>query len=432
MRLSRISFLLCAVFSALAFAACARSLGYGVVLWSPDEVTAPTGSVLKIRSKMQRRLIYRAELEGRSVYEIDQWRVRLFRSRGAAQNYAKEYAQYVRSYAENQRQGLPMRAEAKASSERVYKLREGQTLKVIGRGKDRVRIGSNMGYWYQLLTEDGVTGYVYGRYLREYWLADSGKPIYDEKDYLGDAILENFFDPALTWRPKYYNDMINAQEIDLERFLPDYGLFIDPNRKTIRVAVPERTATFAYSRIMPLGNNIYVFDGSGASNFSFTLSERSANVRYQYNGQNFKEDFVAVRQDVAEYIQEEGQRRAQKYRDFLNLGPVFTGEFGQLAFTGNGAFRLTGAGPLKNYMYLNDSDGETGEVRFDLFVGDTMRQKYDGAFTLVFEESGTKLPFLYSFSSQGFEARLVESVPPSKTIKDEISIGSGLTGTFRN
>ena len=65
--------------------------------------------------------------------QMDSWRLLLAPSRDQARAEAEAYAPFAATFAYAQRDGLPLRDEASQEARRVYKLREGQVLKVLAR-----------------------------------------------------------------------------------------------------------------------------------------------------------------------------------------------------------------------------------------------------------------------------------------------------------
>jgi hypothetical protein len=61
-------------------------------------------------------------------------------------------------------QALPVREfmATDPSSSIVYRLREGERVKIIGRTPETVEVGGLNDYWFEILTENGTRGYVFG------------------------------------------------------------------------------------------------------------------------------------------------------------------------------------------------------------------------------------------------------------------------------
>ena len=156
---------------ALALVACGEpSVGTGVVLWSDGDPVA-AGTVVDVveESTIEDRYLVRAAAADRRqdpVPVAPRWRVRVFSDPDEAAEFAGRYADFADVYAYSVRRGLPVRAQASATAGIVYKLREQELVKVIGRGAEPERVGAFENYWYRVLTEDGTEGHTYGSSCR--------------------------------------------------------------------------------------------------------------------------------------------------------------------------------------------------------------------------------------------------------------------------
>lgn len=429
--MKRIHLLLLSIVAMALMLSCQPKTEYGVVLWSANEVEIATGSVVALASYSPRKNLYRIETP-LGLIEVDAWRLKTFKTHRAAQDFANSYARSMRTYVESER-SLPLREEDSASSARIYQVREGQVLKVLGRGEERMQVGSYKAYWYQVLTADGVTGWVYGRFLQAYTVADTGEVMHDERGYSGDAVLEDFFEEGVIWRPEYFKTMMGSNEVDLTMINNAYGLFINPEGKTIKIVLPAHTAEFTYTRITPVGGNAYMFVDSP---FSFTLSSGVTKARYQHRGVNHSETFVALDTVVADIIGKERMRRSALHKKFVDLGPSFLSEGATLTFTRDGGFVLTDAQAIKARLGLSESDGSTGKVNFDLFLTGEVRNNYEGGLTLVFNDSGRSIPFVYTTRRDGFTLVFVERMATNTNRNNLVSnlafLDTRLTFEFKN
>lgn len=392
-----------------------------------------TGNVVRVTSRIRLRELYRIEV-GNEVREINDWRLAVFPNRAAATEFALSYAPFTRTFVElQQRRSLPMRASPSASAQQIYNIGEGQVLKVLWRSPERVEIPPFRGYWYRVLSSDGVQGYAFGRFLREYIISDSGTIIYDDREYLGDTVLENFFDPAITWRPENFREMIVNESINLNLFRPELGLFIDTVRRTISINTVQRQVIFNYNAILPTGANNYFFDGS---DFSFTLRNNEVDARYVYNGQRVVDTFVAIRGPLSDHISAELDRRAERYQSFVRLGPSFnSNNWGTLSFDGNNRFALANGSGFVSSGLLNSPNG-AGNVLFDVFLTPALandtRHNFDGVMALQFD-NGRQFFLLYSFAPNGFTARLLPSVGANRTFSEnDTRINTAPTLAFTN
>lgn len=420
------------VFVMLSFlVSCRRSLGYGVVLWSTDEVMVPTGTVVRIHSKSVRRGVYTLSKDGQN-FELPQGRVKVFSSRRRALEYAQGFAPYLRNFVEiRQKRSLPLRAKPDPNAEKIYNLPANRPAKVLSRSKERVEIPPFKGYWYKVLTDDGTEGYVYGRYLSEFLLTDTGQAVYDEKDYFGDAAFESLFEDGILWRPSYYKEMIEGQHIVLDLFDPRYGLFLLPEEKTVKILTPDTPdAVYIYDKVMPTGPGRYFFYDVGVT---LTVSDEMTTVFYPYNNKIHRKDFVPMDRDLSNHINGELERQQKEYDRFVALGEGLTSSWGSIAFTGDKRFSVSPSNLAYDLGYITLKDGRFGEMRFDVFIGGDMAKKYDGAVRLKFTDSGKELPCLYSFTPDGVRFTMIHNIPAAHVIRDEFAAGGlGEVVEYRN
>ncbi len=189
-----------AVALSIALSSCVRNIGYGLVLWAGEESPIHTGEILPVQQESKIQSTYLIRLPGtKELAEVPTWRMRLFATKEEALQGAEEYAPYQNMYAYSQRDGLPLREEADQEARRVYKLAEGQLVKILSRGEQQITIGNYEDYWYLVLTEDGYQGYCFGYYLPVF--SPSGDPKEEVEELMAqDPMLEALL--GTDWRPE--------------------------------------------------------------------------------------------------------------------------------------------------------------------------------------------------------------------------------------
>ena len=166
------------------------------------------------------------------------WRVRVYAEPEPAAEFARGYADFVNVYAYAARRGLPVRAEASATAGIVYKLREQEVVKVIGRGAEPERVGSFENYWYQVLTEDGHRGDTRTGSSCRVFEAFGDPRAEAARLHADDPGLERVM--ATAWRPEEFLTMVNRHRFDLLRLRPGYGLFPDAEAQVFRLVSAQR------------------------------------------------------------------------------------------------------------------------------------------------------------------------------------------------
>ncbi|MDA3811253.1 MAG: SH3 domain-containing protein [Spirochaetaceae bacterium] len=394
-----LKFIITTLFVISFLTSCERKIGSGVLLWSSDENLVKSGVVVNIYEESRIKHTYTfAEPGSKEKYEMDTWRINFFNKIKEAEEFSERYAPYVTSFAYTERQGLPIRAAETTSSERVYKLRAGQVVKVFGRSDDAVEVGNlGMGYWYHVLTEDGVSGYVFDAVLTVYSLNDTGKVIENAKD-TSDPLLDNFLDS--TWRPSYYSDMITKEIIDLATFKDSFFLRIDKEKKEISVRMYDKNVTENYTDIIQFGSKRYDFEGTS---FRVTLvSDRVASVLYKFEGKDVNESFVRLDENVNEIVSAELEKRKKMLTEFIDRGSVFkSANYGSVnIIDGTGRFIWNDIQRLIDENIISPGSEPMGNISFNHFPDSLIKNIYSGVITFSFR-NGSEINFLYSFTETG-------------------------------
>jgi len=393
-RYGRVAILLSIVL--LSMFSCSRKLGYGVVLWS-DQDGLKTGDMTEILEESRIRKSYILQVKGtKERYEIPLWRVKFFDKYAEAQSYAATFEKYKPVFAYSNKQGLPVRKKPDASSERVYKLRENQEIKVLGRG-EKEQVGRFEGYWYTILTDDGVQGYVFDALLTVYSLNDQQEMVVQNQKKQDDPLLDLFFNTD--WRPDTYQDMISRRQIDLALFRPEYGLFADLDSMTIHLKTMDKDLTVPFEKVTRIGANRYDFAGTS---FRITVnSENFITAQYKYDGLEVSQAFIRLNDDVDNIITKEKERRAGLLQEFMDRGPEMSSQaYGTILFENGGRFTWIDKSSLISQQVLTVSAGNSGYVSFRNFPIEQIKSRYDGVITFNFE-SGETADFLYTMRDTG-------------------------------
>ena len=224
-RIKNRTIVLAAIIILLILSGCGN-LGTAVVLWPPEDSRWEPGDLVTVKDESFLRSTYIVNLpnQRRLKEEIDQWRLRLFRREKEAVAFASNMGDWQHVYAECLYQGLPMRSEPSNTASRLYRFRDGDIVKVLGRDPGPVQVGNLEGYWYHVIADGGVEGYVFDYYLRVMKIRNGESEILNARD-TNDPVLDNVL--AEAWRPMIFNDMITNRQIDLMIFRPEYGIFPD-------------------------------------------------------------------------------------------------------------------------------------------------------------------------------------------------------------
>jgi hypothetical protein len=387
----------------LAMASCGGPGNFGVVLWAPPGGELANGdqvSVVRLSEESGQATVRLKGVKG--PVELEAWRLRLASSRDQLKAEAEAFAPYQATYAYAQRDGLPLREDPEQESRRVYKLREGQVVKVLSRGEAPVEIGSYQDYWYRVLTDDGSEGWCFGYFLPVF--ESSGDPQAEAAELKAkDPLLEAL--QATAWRPEFFQEMVDSGRIDLERFDPEIGFFIDPSRRQALLSLPGFRQAWDYREITNVGPSRYVIAGpelrvamSGPDRLVLTYPRRE---------QQMAQVFINFAGDLAQIIEAEKARRQALFEEFRRRGPVMTSSaYGRIRLADGMRFHWDGFGRLSDQAFLRPVAGD-GVVDFPYHLSKELAASFDGVITFRFAEYGPSQgsSFLYKFDGPG--ARLV-------------------------
>lgn len=374
------------------------NIGTGIVLWPPDDSRWEPGDLATVKDESFLRNTYIINLpqQRRLKEEIDQWRVRLFKRERDAIAWAESMGEWRDVYAECLYQGLPMRSEPANTSDRVYRFRDGDFMKVLSRGDEPVQVGNLEGYWYHVLASGGVEGYVFDYHLRVMKVTGGDMEILNAKS-TDDPVLDSLLEAP--WRPLYYSEMVNRSQVDLNRFRPDYGFFPDPAEKTLYLKVPGTEISETWTEIIPAGPDRYDFQGTS---FRITVNNTSfASIQY-FDGETERyEGFIRLSRDIYDVINEESERRTAVLERLIERGPTYGSRaYGELAILEDGSFTWTGKSSLISRGIVSSTAGNSGNLEFDHFIDPIIAGSNDGILSFRFDD-GQVARFLYAFEDDG-------------------------------
>lgn len=388
---------------------CERYMGYGVVMLPDEESSLESGSLIKItkESRIREAWVYNSDEEDH--IEIKKWRVEFYDKLSEAQEYIENYNSYKNYFVIVNRNSHSMRIKPVADASLVYRLKKGQKVKVIGRTEEKVKIASFEGYWWELITDDGVKGWSYDSYLSVY---NGDELIHSNESQDGPEIHE-FFETI--WRPKYFWTMQKSRNIDLDKFKAKFKMVPDLDNKELTISMPDHYATFNFTEFKKTGTNNYNLVGSTVQlDFSY---KGMVTVLYSLDSKSYATDFINMSDSlVTEIINTENSRRKIKYSEFIFQGPTYkSNAYGKITFSEDEGFVWTGKENMINKQLLTSNALDEGTVSFKIFPGEEIINKYDGAITFDFG-SRQELTFLYIFENGGIKLLYV---PPGK-IKDHV------------
>jgi hypothetical protein len=414
-KLSRLSLLFSLLFT-LLLSSCSK-LGYGVLLWSIDDPPIDSGVVLPVYIKSNIEKIWVIGVPDKSISqkdykkEIPLTQLEFIGSKRKAGKWAENFAPYAMMYAENLQDGLPIRDFADNNSRRVYRLRLGEVVKVLGIAKGIPPISTTgdplPGEWYKVLTNDGVIGYCFSFRLKifnqnEGSVQSSVSTQKDKPDPDLDMILSK------TWSSEIYLQMINSGRINIQEMEKNYRF--DPGQDTgvATIILPDLERQFTYQRINSEGERAWSFEGT---NLQMVLRTNSSlSVQYTENS-GLKRNllFATLSAKVDDLVFQENARRETQYLTIYNQGPVFTSNnYGTITFLQTGDFTWTGYDLLVPQLIPLETKG-SGKISMDIYISPSYEERYNGAFTLRFTDirQNNTIYLLYTLDNQGLRLEVV-------------------------
>jgi hypothetical protein len=393
----------CAALCGLVLTSCgARAVGYGVILWGEKTGSPQTGAVVAIvqESVVGSSLLIAVPGE-KKPREYPMGRIRIFRKKSEAVTYAAAYASNLGSWAVVMKEDtppLPVRDAPTQDGKVIYKLQYRQLVKVVSRSTERVSVKPYTDFWYEVATEDGFAGWVFGHFLKSF--TANGDPAPDAQRILSqDDALARIM--GTTWRPSWFLDMTAKGAIDLTMFREDVGLFPSPADRLMKLVLPLSTFEFHYTGDpQKAGAASYTFPGTDLR--IDALDDERINVSYRYKDQLKTDQYVVVKDDVAQMVATEQQRRADLFDGLVKKGTTLASSaYGTIRLQSGMRFSWVGFSKLVPSLIGADAKGR-GSLDFTLHVRKELLPEYDGAITFFFDEyPKSGLSFLYKSTAGG-------------------------------
>jgi hypothetical protein len=389
-----------------------RAIGYGVLLWSPDETSLATGSVVPVLEESRLKGTYSVKGTDHTL-DLPTWRFRFFGDKKDAEAYGLEFEKVRDFYATANRKALPVREKADRLSERVYRLREDEKMKILEISTTPADENGMKGYWYKVLTEGGVSGYCFDYYLTVFNAKTDARISVSRNP--GEENIAKIL--SSNWRPVYFREMIAERRVDFERFKTDYGLFLSSDPNQVKIALPTENLSFSYTKISEASGQTYLFEGSTAR-LLLRSGGREIVMYYTLKGEQKSTFFYAFDGEVEDVITRELERRKSILASLLEKGKTLrSSAFGEIEISEDGSFRWQGFERLVPNAIPPEAAGR-GKIEFSRFLGREIKEPYDGVITFRHEglPGGKSSSFLFLYAEGGL--RLVHA--PASTIQDNV------------
>lgn len=366
-----------------------------MLLWPETDSALTAGDILPVleTSRLQDTVTVQA---GGERVALPAARLSLFESESAARQFQERFSPWRDAYARSLITALPIRTTADRTSTRVYRLRDGEVVKILNRNDEPSDEAGLVDYWYHVLTDNGVTGWVFGRNLELVSAGGRALSPRDDRDRL-ERLVQDI--ATATWRPDYFVEMNRTGRINLERFSPRYGFFGNPDERRFEIVMPAYRREIAYQDFST-GANAQAIRFHGADLTIEMRSEDRLRVTFLLNDRQRTEDFVLFPQDIGEIIQAERTRRQQRMEELLLRGNgLISTAFGSMEITERGSVSWEGYERLVPDILPPQFEGNA-TLEFPLFIADNLFNRYDGALRFTMR-GGVTTSFLYTITDDG-------------------------------
>ena len=380
----------------LALTGCNNKMGYFLVAWPEDFSVMGCADLFPVKSESHLRKTHILNLGNKKYAEIASFRGFVFRTLKEAKEAQSELWQYkdLFAYAEAK---TPVRENPDVQSARVYILREGQVIKIVGRGKDKVQLGERLsGYWYKIITEDGIIGYCFDKNLTIYM--DDGK---GNSTRTVDITMftDRFF--GSSWYPMEYMEEMEQDYPDLTVLRDGRCLWGDSEQKEIYLRNGRKEIKFKFTEVKQQSSNRILFVGSSVD-ISFYPDGRLF-VRYSDEGVDHSEFFTTLETPLQDYIAEQNKLKTDEYNKLIGRVVYFENpDYGRLKFNSDKTFVWT-----ERYEtmaeFIPSANGDKGIADNRRYVSSKLKKSrgYDGVITLTFSRTAKELTFIFKRLTNG-------------------------------
>jgi len=395
-----------------------KIMGYSVVLWNIPEQQIQAGEVLPVYIKSNISHVYIVGKSDGTKSEIPLWQLTEPVKKNKIQAVADRYAANAHTYASVKLDGLPCRAEPVNTAKQVYRLRKGEIIKILYKGKGAAPMaGKNAleGDWYKILTDNGTLGWCFSYNLNLYETDENGNKVGGEEiveeveeDKYINIILGN------TWYPDYFRTMIDSGDIDTTKLHPSYKFTIDTENNKVNLNTLNIHESWNYEGYTKTDDREYTLKNIPIK----VIYRNAAYIVLRYTDESGKPqdlNFVTINSDISEIIANEKERRSQEYIQLWSHGPVYSSSsYGKLTFNEDGVIQWSGFKLLiPSIIPAGSKNNGSASVKYSL--SKSMKNNYDGIVTFMFDGSSEEVNFLYKYEEGG--------------LRLEDTVGANFTGT---
>lgn len=379
---------------------CSHSLGFGVVLWSLPEEGLSDGDIVPvfIQSNINQVFVIGIPNSDKKI-EVPLWQISTPEKKAQAIETAKKYKAYKNIYARVKLDGLPVRYEATNLGRQVYRLKEGEIVKVLFAGEG-APVNGLEGDWLRVLMQDGSVGWCFSYNLSLFDETDDSFVEEEKKDDRFETFAKK------TWYPQSYQTMIQNGRIDLDEMKVDYGFSINTETKIASLRLKNITKSFPFEDVEKKEDDLYQLTASPL--LLRIVSENQIQVTLVGDfGKQEIHAFSTVSSPIRDIIDAEKKRRSFLLQTIINQGPSFSSSnYGLLQFLDEGSFVWTGYSLLSPSL-IPSGVGSRGKVSMDYFISNDLSFYYDGVLSFRFDSDQKEIVFLYKLEETGLRMEFV-------------------------
>jgi len=408
---------------------CARREGWGLVIWSVKGTNAKAGTVVPVflKSNISKTYVIGMPNDTKTRVEVPFPSLEFFTSRTAAEKRAKDFAPYASLYMTASRDGLPIRDTPKVAGRRVYRLRLGESVKVLKKAEgEAVFTGGNalLGDWYFVQAADGTRGYVFSNTLILYQESETGSaPLIESAPKPSASLLDMVY--SKPWRPYYFQVMLDDDTVDPDSFGLQYGLFADAKNSQIRIELPEFSSVFNFGSVSQSGDWLS-FEGS---KLRIRFENENTLVADWGGTEPILPDegwakgiqsarFVHFDTSVPVVLSGENARRDSEIKSFFSrISQIQQNAMSSVNFLSDisgifsidlrGTFEWSHidqlpAGLLPDVLANGQENNIKGAIRFGLHLAPALASTWMGGFSLLIGETPNRQDFVYRFENGKF------------------------------
>ena len=380
-----------------------KIMGYSVVLWNVPELKLQDGDVVPVYIRSNISQVYVIGSEDGSKVEIPLWQLTEPVKKNKIQEIQNKYKTYAHNYASVKTDGLPARSDPVNTSKQVYRLRKGEVIKILYKGKGTAPMTGGVpleGDWFKILANDGTQGWCFSYNLVFFETDANGQRIggdgeiqEEEEDIYFDLI------PDKIWYPDSFRTMIQTGNIDLTKIHPSYNFTLDTENERVTLNTSTIHESWTYSGYTKTDDKQYTLKDIPI----ILIYKKSGFIVVRYTGPNGKPqelNFVTIDSDLNEIIAGEKTRREESYKALVEHGPKYaSSNYGTLVLNEDGSFSWVNNKLLVSSLNISENARSGGTVGVKYALGKDLVSNYDGVLSFRFDNTSEEVNFLYKMES---------------------------------